>query len=118
MWRPGDTLTLHLYWLVQRTPADNYKVFLHLAKLDDSDKVAQGDSEPILGYSPTTRWEPGEVVIDEYQMRLDKTVPPGTYQLLVGMYRPDVMKNLAVKQAPQVLPGDRIVLTQINIQGE
>lgn len=117
-WRPGDTFTLRLYWLVQKAPADNYKTFIHLVTADDVQKVGQTDSEPIFGYSPTTRWEAGEVIADQYQVHLDATTPPGSYRLLIGMYRTQTMKNLEVRQASNAWPGDRVVLTNIEIRAE
>lgn len=112
---PGDTLSLQLYWFAQKTPSDDYTVLLHLVKPDDSAVIAQGDSAPIGGYSPTTRWEPGEIIADEQQIYLDKAIMPGTYQLLVGMYDAQ-MKNLEIFHAPQVLPGNRILLATIEIK--
>ena len=112
---PGDDLAIHLYWLAQRVPAEDYKVFVHLVKTDDTGVVAQSDSFPVLGYSPTSRWEPGEVIVDEQQLHLEKDIPPGTYWLVLGLYRSDPIQNLAVRQSPQSLPGDRVVLTQIEI---
>ena len=79
-------------------------------------KVAQVDSDPILSYSPTTRWEPGEVVVDPQELPLDPSTPPGTYRLVVGLYRPDTLQNLAVSDAPTALPGDRVGLGEIEIQ--
>ena len=85
---------------------------------DDSGKVAQSDSPPISGYSPMTQWEPGEIVVDQQHLQLDETVPPGRYRLLMGLYRPDAMQNLAVLQATEVLPGDRVVLAEIEVTDE
>jgi hypothetical protein len=116
VWRPGDDLALSLYWLAQRTPAEDYKVFIHLIKPDDSARVAQSDSFPILGYSPTTRWEPGEIIVDEHQVNLDENVAPGKYLLLTGIYHPETVQNLPVSGAAKVLPGDRVVLTEIEVQ--
>jgi hypothetical protein len=113
----GETLNLRLYWLVQKTPASDYKVFIHLIKPDDSGAVAQSDSMPNLGYSPTSRWEPGQLLVDQQQVKLDAKVPPGTYLLLMGLYRTDTLQNLRVSDAPRVLPGDRVVLTQIEVRG-
>jgi hypothetical protein len=117
-WRPGDDLPLRLYWLAQRTPAADYKVFAHLVQPDDSARVAQSDSFPVLGYSPTTRWDPGEIIIDEQHIQLGDNVPAGKYLLLVGMYRPETMQNLPVQGAAKVLPGDRVVLTEIEVQAK
>lgn len=113
--RQGDEIRLRIYWLVQQTPRVNYKVFLHVAQLDDSYKVAQADSEPMLGYSPMTRWEAGELVTDEYRLLLEEPIAPGRYRLLLGVYDEATMHNLFVYDAPTVLPGDRVVLTEVEI---
>lgn len=118
VWQPGDLIPLRLYWLAQQTPAADYKIFLHVATLDDTGKVAQADSAPLFGFSPMTRWEAGEVVVDEHQIQLDPTAPPGRYRLLIGLYQQETMQNLLVRSAPTVLPGDRVVLTEVEIQSE
>lgn len=115
-WEPGEILTLRLYWWVQRTPARDYKVFLHLVTPDDSARVAQADRAPILGYGPTTRWEPGELVVDEHPMLLGNDIAPGAYTLLVGMYLEDTMQNLSVLGAPEIWPGDRVPLATVEVR--
>ena len=114
-WKAGSTVPIKLYWLARQAPSADYAVFLHLAQLDDSGKVAQSDSQPIYGYSPTTQWEPGEIVADRQALELDEAIPPGRYRLLMGVYRPDVMQNLAVRGTDDVLPGDRLVLAEIEV---
>jgi hypothetical protein len=116
--RAGDTLGVRLYWFVQSMPSDDYKVFLHLIRPGNPAQVAQADAEPMLGFSPTTRWEPGELIADDHAFELPGDLPPGEYQLLVGMYRPSTMRNLTVRDARQVLPGDRIVLTTLRVTRE
>lgn len=114
-WRAGEDLTLRLYWLAGRVPDRNYRVFVHLVTPDDSARVAQSDNEPNLGFRPTTRWSPGEIIVDEQQVHLDPDTPPGTYRLLAGMYRPEDVSNLVVRSAPATLPGDRLDLGEITI---
>jgi hypothetical protein len=118
VWQPGELVTLRLYWLAQKTPSADYKIFLHVATQDDTGKVAQADSAPMAGFSPMTRWEAGEVVVDEHQIQLDAGVPPGHYRLLLGLYQQETMQNLLVRDAPIVLPGDRVVLAEVEIQHE
>lgn len=117
-WKPGSVIPLRLYWLAQHTPAQDYKVFIHLAPLDDSGQVAQSDRWPILDMNPPTLWEPGELVVDEQLLELPETTPSGTYRLLVGLYRPSDIQNLTVSQAANVLPGDRLVLTEIEVRND
>ena len=116
--RPGDTLDLRLYWLTNKTPPIDYKVFVHLSKFDDSGTVVQIDEPPLLGQDFSTRWDPGEIVIDEHQLPIDSSVPPGRYHVLIGMYRPDTVRNLRVTGAAEVWPGDRVALSQIEIRGK
>ena len=112
---PGEDFTFRLYWLAQQAPPADYTVFVHLVTPDDTGKVAQQDSRPALGYSPTTWWEPGEVVVDEHRLHLDETVPPGSYRLVIGLYRPETGQNLPVRSATQALPGDRVMLADVQI---
>ncbi|MCC6169644.1 MAG: hypothetical protein IT329_20665 [Caldilineaceae bacterium] len=114
-WEPGTPVDLRLYWFAQQTP-DDHKVFLHLVTPDDAQRVAQFDSEPVLGYSPMSRWEAGEIVTDLYRLSLDAAVPPGRYLLLMGIYRPETMQNLRVDSAPNLLPGDRVILGEIEVR--
>jgi len=77
--RPGDILDLRLYWLAERTPTADHKIFVHLSKLDDSGTVAQIDEPPLLGQGFTSRWDPGEIVIDEHQLPIDGSIPLGEF---------------------------------------
>jgi hypothetical protein len=123
--RPGDTLTLRLYWLARAAPARDYTIFLHLIKPDDSGKVAQDDSQPGFGYNPTGRWDPGEIVVDEHQVSIDPSVSPGTYRVVAGLYSPDMLQNLPVTTddlppgqagAAEILPGYRVVLGEVEVK--
>jgi hypothetical protein len=114
-WHSGDAIPLRLYWLARQVPSGDHKVFLHLVTPDDRHGVAQSDSGPILGYGPTSWWTPGEIIVDEQVVHLGSDVSVGRYLLLAGLYRLDPIRNLSVRQAPQILPGDRVVLTTIEI---
>lgn len=117
-WPAGGEIRLRLYWLAQQTPTTDYKIFLHLTTLDDQQKVAQADSTPMLGFTAMSHWEAGELVIDEHRLQLEPATPPGHYRLLIGLYRSDAMQNLRVDSAPTVLPGDRVLLTELDVVHE
>ncbi len=114
-WQPGDTLPLRLYWFAQQPPLGDYRVLAYLESQDGSGKVARIDSGPILGYGVTSRWEPGEVVVDQQNLQLNPATAPGTYRLVVGLYRPDTMQHLAVSDAPTALPGNLVSLGEVEI---
>ncbi|HLY26779.1 MAG TPA: hypothetical protein VKQ72_10600, partial [Aggregatilineales bacterium] len=73
---------LNIAWGADSTPDAALSVFVKLLA-GDAVLQPQGDSSaPVYGQYPTTRWTPGEVVYDTYEMpRL-----PGATALTFGMY--------------------------------
>jgi hypothetical protein len=62
-------------------------VFVHV--VDASGRlVAQGDGPPLGGAYPTSLWEPGELVEDEY------VLGAASGRVLIGLYRPDTGERL------------------------
>jgi hypothetical protein len=89
--RPGDFVTLTLYWQADQVLTDRYKVFTHLIgsvwNADQGNFLwGQQDNEPQADQLPTTRWAPGEVIADHYRVKVDPKALAGTYQVEVGMY--------------------------------
>ena len=89
--RPGDFATLTLYWQTDGVLEDRYKVFTHLIGTvwngDQGNFLwGQQDNEPQADQLPTTRWVPGEVIVDRYRVKVDPKAPAGIYQVEVGMY--------------------------------
>jgi hypothetical protein len=87
---PGEILYLQLHWLVDTPPQTDWTVFTHLLRLDAAGNamVAAGhDSRPGNGSLPTTRWQAGWRVMDEYQIALPAELAPGAYHLEIGLYQ-------------------------------
>ncbi len=81
----GDIAQITLFWQAAEVLDRRYKVFVHL--LDEaSHVVGQRDSEPGGGALPTTLWEPGQVVRDNYGLPIHPATPPGSYRVYVGLY--------------------------------
>ena len=94
--RPSGSSTLTLFWHAEGQPAADYTVFVHL--LDEQGNLAgQADSPPAAGAYPTSLWETGEIVIDRHAL---PDLPPGRYELKVGLYRPDTGERLPVAGSP------------------
>jgi len=106
----GGTLHLTLYWQALAPMDASYTVFVHL--LDAGGQVrGQRDNVPVGGTYPTTRWLPGEVVVDEYAIPIATDAPAGTYTIAAGMYTlPDGQRLPAFDAEGQRLPEDRILL--------
>ncbi len=69
---------------------------------------------PRGGTYPTSRWRPGEVVTDPYEITLPADLPPGEYPIEVGLYIAETGQRLAVDGA--VPPTDAVRLTQLRVE--
>ncbi len=90
----GALSRLHLtvYWEAVRPVESDYSVAVHLVAhdppRDSQDVLAQSDSvHPVMGWYPTSRWEVGEVVRDDYVLHVPSGASPVAVR--VGMYRVD-----------------------------
>ncbi|MBK7894205.1 MAG: hypothetical protein IPJ90_04815 [Anaerolineaceae bacterium] len=83
--RPGDIVEVTLFWETAVPLQNRYKVFLHLLDANGN-LVSQRDSEPGGGLALTPTWQPGAVVLDNHGLLLPSDLPPGSYQLRLGLY--------------------------------
>jgi 4-amino-4-deoxy-L-arabinose transferase-like glycosyltransferase len=107
---PGKTLSLILYWQTLDTMQQNFSVFVHV--LDEKgNRVAQLDLPPLAGTRPTTTWQPGEIVRDEYPLTFPAELAPGIYQFSVGFY-------IAPNGSRLTLPdgGDNVIIGSVTVK--
>ncbi len=84
--RPGETVTVTLYWQPQSEVEFDYSSYVHL--VDEAGRgITQSDHQPGGVYYPTSRWRPGEVLRDSHVLTIPEDATPGVYRLVVGMYR-------------------------------
>jgi hypothetical protein len=107
--RAGDTIHLTLYWRAKREMKVSYTVFTHLLG-EDNTIWGQKDGIPMKGRHPTTQWQVGEVIVDEYDMSTEGRIPEGKYRLEVGMYDLNTGERVPAFKGGRRLEGDRILL--------
>jgi hypothetical protein len=83
--KSGDTLAVTLLWQAEGEPGQPYTVFTQLLN-SDGRLVAQHDSPPANGRSPTNGWLKDDRVADEHLIELPKELPTGEYRLIAGLY--------------------------------
>jgi 4-amino-4-deoxy-L-arabinose transferase-like glycosyltransferase len=107
---PGDVLQIELRWTADSPVNRRYKVFLQL--LDAAGfLVAQRDSEPGGGSSPTPGWPPGATIRDHHGLLIPRDLPAGDYTLIAGLYdSDDPAARLPVGD------GDNLVLGAIRVE--
>jgi hypothetical protein len=118
--RPGETLPLRLYWRAD-APQEDYKVFVHLVGQDEQ-IIAQEDARPAGWQRPTTTWDVGEVIADEYALVIPDEAPPGAYRLYVGMYHATSFQRLPIRTPGTAgtlgdpVADDRLLLQQVTVR--
>lgn len=88
-YRPGQTIDVLLRWRSTQPVNESYKVFVHLVGPNGA-VWAQHDREPGSDdqIRPTNTWIAGVIVPDIHTLVVPTDVPPGAFQLRVGMYVP------------------------------
>ena len=114
-YRPGGTVPVTLRWRCLESLDASYQVFIHVLTQDLGTLIAQRDIVPVNGLRPTTSWAAGEVISDPHQVTLSESIPAGTYQVRVGLYKADGRLPVADAGEAQVLD-DTILVTTITVQ--
>jgi hypothetical protein len=110
----GDVLSFSLFWRAEEVVREDYMGFIQL--LDREGRLrTQLDRQPVGGFRPTSTWQPGETVRDNYGLELPKDLPPGDYQLIAGLYLPASMERLTITSADGVPLGDFATLDIIKV---
>jgi hypothetical protein len=100
--RAGEPLTFSLFWQALSEDNKPYVVFAQLQ--DEAGKpVALSEAPPIY---PSDRWSAGTLLRDPHQIPLPATLPAGTYQLVIGLLRPDQSRLPMGRD-------DQVVLTRV-----
>jgi len=104
---PGGVVDLTLYWQAEAQPDQAYTAFVHVVN-QAGEIVAQVDRWP--ANSPSDTWAADQVIVDEYAIALPTDVPPGTFQLRVGLYNAISGVRLLVLGPEHVAHGDYLLL--------
>ena len=112
---PGETIHLTLYWQALAKMKENYTVFTHV--LGEQNRIwAQEDSWPMDGDAPTSTWEPGQIIVDEYKLTVRKDTPPDVYDVEIGLYLADTGQRLRIVGEGGRLLDDRILLSKVRVK--
>ena len=85
---PGESFRLTLYWQPLARITRNLVSYVHLTD-HGANLMAQVSGIPAGGQSPTTSWEPGQIIVDEYAVDVDAaTQAPLVANIEVGLFDP------------------------------
>lgn len=111
----GSPANLTLYWQAVSPIALDFTVFIQLVDANNT-ILAQGDGKPQDGFYTTNFWQPGEQVIDRHTFTLPATLPPGSYELVLGFYEAETGNRLQILDEAGVFKSDHVRLSGVQVQ--
>ncbi|NDJ52694.1 MAG: glycosyltransferase family 39 protein [Chloroflexi bacterium] len=88
---PGDLIEVLSIWSILNVPEQDLVLFTHAID-EGGTLVAQED---VLSY-PTHSWQINDAFMQIHRLRLPETLPPGTLQIRIGVYRVDTLNRLPI----------------------
>ena len=111
----GNALCVTLFWQIDEPITTAYNIFVHL-NAPDGYVQAQRDTTGVLGFSPSSNWPSDTVIGDLHCLTIPSGLPPGTYNITAGAYRPDNGERLStIKSETTLIAPGAPLITQINI---
>ncbi len=111
----GEGVAMRLYWQALEPVGADYTAFVQLIDRQGH-RVTGWDAQPLAGQYPTSLWQPGEVVVDEFRLPLPESLPPGEYRLITGLYEPTSLARLpAFDESGQPWPDKAVVLATVSL---
>ena len=109
----GDWFYVVLRWHVLRTPATDYRVFVHVLDADGRLRF-QKDKQPLNALLPTSRWMAGQTMRDAYATVAPPDLPVGDYQIVMGVYDASGAR-LPVRSSRATEAGDAVLLGVLRV---
>ena len=116
--RPGQQVSVTLFWRARAPVPVNYSVFVQLLTENDL-IIGQRDVYPGRGSFPTTLWRPGEAFADTYIVPVSATAfSPSQARVVAGLYELQSGARLAVCDGQGRALGDHVRLGDVLVRSE
>jgi hypothetical protein len=92
-----------------------YKIFLHLYGPDGT-TVAQDDRLPCQFTLNHEDWQPGDIVLEQYELPISGQAPKGEYRLALGLYAQEAGERMPVLESDLAHDADRIILGTVQVK--
>jgi hypothetical protein len=113
--KAGKTLRVTVA-LKATAPMDRlYKVFIHLRGSDGS-VLAQDDRFPCNFTLNEADWRPGDIVLQDFEMKVPAGLTPDKYPVVLGLYQPDTGARLPVSEPALGKDADSVDLGRIEVK--
>ena len=92
---PGRTFHMKTYFKVLAPVTTEWMMFIHI---DGFRKRHNGDHKVTNGKYPFSMWQVGDVIVDDYEFKLEPNFTPGAYTVYFGLFSGDT--RLKVTKGP------------------
>lgn len=110
----GSDLRVRLYWTAEQAAHKDYTVFVQLVgptnPATQSPVWAQADKQPGNGTYPTTRWQRGDLIIEDYVFKVPPEAPAAEYKIYAGAYLLETGERVPMTENGNRLPDDAVLL--------
>ncbi len=105
---------INTYWRVNEPPTESLWIFMH-GEPEGEGPRWRGDHQPGDWMYPTTRWTPGQIVRDSYQIRPPRGCSHSKHHILAGLFKGPRGRRLKVLDDSQHDGSGRVKLGTIEI---
>lgn len=110
--RPGEKLSLSLYWVAQG-PVDRELMALTQLIDGNGDFLVFTDGSPSGGRDTTDRWEPGVPIASTHLLKIPEYAPAGEYRLSLSLHPSGDREWLPAVVPDGLILGDRAILPAV-----
>ncbi len=111
--RPGETVSVTLYWQAYVPPGRDYNVFLQFANLE-GEIVAANDGAPYTQPWQTGRWQLGQVMQEVRALHIPADAAPGRYNIQMGVFGSEERLPIITEDASPAR--EQLALAQVRIE--
>jgi hypothetical protein len=112
--RPGETISVTLYWQALAPMTLDYSVFMHLTSTGGEIPV-KNDSLPYTSPKRTRRWTTGQVMKEVRTLAIPDYVLPGLYDIDLGIFSVDTGDRLPVVAPDGHYISEQMTLIQVHV---
>ncbi len=96
---PDGVVRVRLIWRAVQPIPQLLITCAHLVDGVSGRLVAQHYGQPVGDQRPTNTWRTGEVITDQFAIRIAANALPGSYQLRLGLYDMDLQARVSVQSS-------------------
>jgi hypothetical protein len=115
--RPGETISVTLYWQALAPMKLDYSVFMHLTSTSGEIPV-KNDSFPYTSPKRTRRWITGQVMPEVRALAIPDYVLPGLYNIDMGVFSVNTGDRLPIVAPDGHYMSEEMTLLQVRVVGK